>query len=409
MIALYIFICLITAAFFAGLETGLLSVNRMLLQEKCRKGQFSAKTAEFLLSKPERLLGTTLIGQNIANVTAAVLFNNFMHEIGYERLSWQGIAGIIGIAIIFLIFNDIIPKSFFRQHADTISVKLSGVLVVCYFIFFPVYLILNLIVKILLFLTGNHISRREEVRSKKDLRYLVNLVGKKLGIKQIDHRIIENIFDFRGQIAKEVMIPFHKLPVVYITNDLKDAVLLSIESGSRFIPVSEKRADNMIGYIDVNDLVWKKYPHIKKAVKQAVYYPETKQIPDLLLEMNKRNIDVVFLSNEYGGVSGMITPKQIVGEVIQFITEETSKKTVIQKIGKDHYRISGTADLEDVANELGISDFKKGYNNTLGGFLCEKIGKIPPVNFEYSSNGCTFKVTDKDSLHIKEIEVYKNV
>ena len=268
-------------------------------------------------------------------------------------------------------------------------------------------MILNLIVKIILFLTGNQNSRREEVKSKNDLRYLLNLIAKRLRLKQMDQRIIENIFDFRGQIAKEVMIPFHKLPVVYNTNELKDVVVLSIESGSRFIPVAEIRADNMIGYLDAHDLVWKKYTHIKKAIKKAIYYPETKQIPDLLLEMNKRNIDVVFLSNEYGGVSGMITPRQIVGEVVQFITEKTTENSVIKKLGENHYRISGIADLEDVSNELGISDFKKGYNNTLGGYLCEQIGEIPPVNFEYSANGCVFKVTDKDSLHIKEIEVKK--
>lgn len=406
---IYILICLISAAFFAGIETGLLSVNRMLLQEKCSKGKYTAKTAEFLLSKPERLLGTTLIGNNIANVTAAVIFNNYMHNIGYERLSWQGITGILGITLIFLIFNDIVPKSFFRQHADTISVKMSGLLIIFYFIFLPVYLILNFIVRIILFLTGNHGNKREEVKSKNDLRYLVNLVGKKIGLKIIDQRIIENIFDFRDQIAKEVMIPFHKLPVVYITNEIKDAVILSIESGSRFIPVSEKRADNMAGYIDIHDLAWKEYSNIKKALKKAVYYPETKLIPDLLLEMNRKNIEVVFLSNEYGGVSGMITPEQIVGEVIQFITEESSQAVLIRKTENNHYIIAGTADLEDVSNELGLGSFNKGYNNTLGGFLCEKAGEIPPVDFEYTFNGCVFKVKDKDSLHIKEIEAYKKV
>jgi putative hemolysin len=404
---LYIFICLISAAFFAGIETGLLSVNRMLIQEKCSKGKIYAKTAEFLLSKPERLLGTTLIGNNIANVTAAVIFNNYMHDLGFERLSWQAITGIIGITLVFLIFNDIIPKSFFRQHADTVSVKLSSLLIIFYFIFLPAYLIFNFIVRIILFLTGNHGSKREEVRSKNDLRYLVNIVGKKLGLKTIDQRIIENIFDFRDQIAREAMIPFHKLPVVYSTNEIEDVVLLSIESGSRFIPVSEKRADNMIGYIDMHDLAWKKYPHIKKAIKRAVYYPETKLIPDLLLDMNSKNIDVVFLSNEYGGVSGMITPEKIVGEVVQFITEKSFRSSLIKKSEDNNYIISGAADLEDVSNELGIGNFKKGYNNTLGGFLCEHAGEIPPLGFEYAFNGYIFRIKDKDSLHIKEIEVIK--
>ena len=104
MIILYLLGCLMTAAFFAGMETGLLSVNRMLVQSKSERSLF-AKAVEFLLTKPERLLGTTLIGHNVANVTAAVIVTNYFESIGLQSYTW---IGLISMALIFLVFDDFI-------------------------------------------------------------------------------------------------------------------------------------------------------------------------------------------------------------------------------------------------------------------------------------------------------------
>ncbi len=401
MIFLYLLICTISAGFFAGLETGLLSANRMLIQEKKRRGVFHARCAEFLLAKPERLLAITLVGTNVANVTAAVLLTNFFDQIGLTHLAWLG---ILVMAFVFLLLNDLVPKSFFRRFADSLAVDLTPLLLAFYFLFLPVILVLNAIVKLILYATGHHVAKREELVSKRDLRFLVNLTAKRVGLTGDDQRIIEDIFDFRDQSAREVMIPFYRLPVVSIDQKLIDVVRLSMETGYRFIPVTELRTDNMVGYIDTCALLSRQQTSIREVMDQAHFYPETKLLPDLLLEMNRRGLNVVFLSDEYGGVAGMITPVQIVGDLLHGIPEEGDWEQQIELIETGRYRVLGNTDLQDLSHEVGVP-LKQGYNSTLGGYLCEKLGFIPKVGFAYEGAEHIFTVTRRDDRHILEIEI----
>jgi putative hemolysin len=403
VIFLYILVCTVSAGFFAGLETGLLAANRMIIQEKRRRGVLRARSAEFLLVKPERLLATTLVGTNIANVTAAVLLTNFFDQIGFAHLAWLG---ILIMAFVFLLLNDLVPKSFFRRFADTLAVQLAPLLLVFYYLFLPVNLVLNMLIKLILFFTGHNVARREELSSKRDLRFLINLTGKRVGLAADDQRIIEDIFDFRDQSAREVMIPFYKLPVINIDQKLVDVIRLSSETGYRFIPVTELRTDNMVGYIDTCTLLFKRRATVRSSMKEAVYFPETRLLPDLLLEMNRKALNVVFLSDEYGGVAGMITPVQIVGDLLHRIPEEGTWEQEIELLEPGRYRVLGSTDLQDLSHEAGVA-LKQGYNSTVGGFLCEKLGFIPDVGFIHEEAGYVFEVKKRDDRHVLELEIIR--
>lgn len=401
MIFIYLLICLVIAGFFAGMETGLLSANRMLIQARRSEGVLSARAAEFLLSKPERLLGTTLIGHNVANVTAAVLVTNHLESLHLTRFTWLA---ILAMTFVFLVFDDFIPKSYLRQHANTIAARLSPLLLVFYFVFLPLYLILNTIVKALLIFTGTHKAKREELTTRRDLRFMVNLTGKEAGLPTEDQRIIEDILHFRDQIAQEVMIPFHKLPVLTVGNSIVDVVRTSMESGQRFLPVSRHRTDNMIGYIDTSDLLVSDVSNIEEVMQKADFYPETRRLPDLLLDMNRKEEEVVFLVDEYGAIAGMITPNQIVADVVHYTPENGSFHGEIKRISQTRFRVNGEADLEDLSHELGIS-LTPSINSTVGGYLSERIGRIPAVGEVYEEAGCRFIVTARTDRSILRIDV----
>ena len=401
MIYAYLFICLVFAGLFAGLETGLLAVNRMLIQERTQRGVLIARAVEFLLSKPERLLGTTLIGHNIANVTAAVLLTNHFERSGLESYTW---VGILLMTFIFLVFDDFIPKSFFRTHSNTFAARLAPVLVGFYIVFLPIYIVLNNLVKAILFFTGRHKAQRVELRTRRDLRFVVNLTGKEAGLPVDDQKMIEDILHFRDQIAREVMVPFHKLPVLNLSQDTVDAVRLSMDSGHRFIPVSQQRTDNMVGYVDTTELLWKQETKVKDIMKKASFYPETRNIPDLLLDMNRKNQEVVFLVDEYGGIAGMITPSQIVADIVHFTPENGAVAEDITRLDSGNYLVSGEAALEDLSHELGMV-FSRGYTSTIGGYLSEKMGVIPDENSEYHEGGYIFRIDRRSERHIERVEI----
>ena len=403
MIALYLFICLILSSFFSGMETGMLGADRTLLEGKKRRGVLYARAAEYLLAKQDRLLGATLIGNNIANVSAAVMFTNFMERIGLERITSLG---ILLMTFIFMVFADIIPKSFFRQQADTVTVRLAPLLLCIYLLLLPVYLVLNAVALLLLFVLGQHVSRREELKSKRDIRFLVGMAGKELGLPEDDQKVIEDIFDFRDQSAREVMVPFHELPVINVQQTLQDVVQTAYQTGSRFIGVSELRTDNLIGYVDTRELLWKDGSSTREVMREALFYPETVRISDLLLTMNHKSLEVVFLSDEYGGVAGMVTPHHIVGDLLHYSPETGYEHEAITSLESGHYLVAGDTDLEDLCHGIGIT-LKKGHNDTVGGFLCERLGVIPEVGATHEEGEAIFTVTRRNSRHVEEVDVLR--
>ena len=402
-----ILMCTISAAFFAGLETGLLAADQLTLYLKKEKGIYYARAADFLLLKPERLLGTTLIGTNISVVSAAILVASTLREQGFESAAWLG---SLALTLFLLIFTEIIPKSFFRRRADTIAVRLAPVLVIFYFLFLPLEMILNGIVKAILLFSNPKAKRSKLPQSRDDLRLLVRLGSRESGLDRTEHRVFEDIFDFRTTLAREVMIPMHEYPVCSSTATIQEAVEISYTNGIRFLPVFEGRADNIIGYFSVEsllrlDLMAKRKRGIRELMRQAVFYPDVKRIPDLFLEMNRRKSDVVFLSDEYGAVSGLITPAEIASEIVGFVPGEVFQQAEdIEVLAPGHYIAAGVADIEDLYHETGIP-LKKSNYDTVGGFICEQLGRIPEIGTTYKHGGFLYTVLERDERHIIKIEI----
>ena len=402
-----ILMCTISSAFFSGLETGLLAADQLTLYLKKEKGIYYARAADFLLLRPERLLGTTLIGTNISVVTAAVLVASTLREQGFESAAWLGSLALI---LFLLIFTEIIPKSFFRRRADTIAVRLAPVLVIFYFLFLPLAMILNGIIKAILLFSSPKAKRSKLPQSRDDLRLLVRLGSRESGLDRTEHRVFEDIFDFRTTLAREVMIPMHEHPVCASTATIQEAVEISYTNGIRFLPVFEGRADNIIGYFNVEsllrlDLKAKRRRGIRELMTEAVFYPDVKRIPDLFLEMNRRKIDVVFLSDEYGAVSGLITPAEIASEIVGFVPGEVFQQAEdIEVLAPGHYIVAGVADIEDLYHETGIP-LKKSNYDTVGGFICEQLGRIPEIGTTYEHGGYLYTVLERDERHIIKIKI----
>ena len=409
MTYLILLACTVGSAFFSGLETGLLAADQLTLYLKKEKGITYARAADFLLLRPERLLGTTLIGTNICVVTAAIVVASALRESGFESAAWLG---SLALSVFLLVVAEIIPKSFFRRRADGIAVRLAPVLVVFHFLFLPLAVILNGIVKSILLFSGRRTTSSKLPQSRDDLRLLVRLGSRESGLGRSEHRVFEDIFDFRTTLAREVMIPMHEYPVCASTSTIEEAVQISYTNQIRFLPVFESRADNVIGYLDVESLLRLEYKaksrrRIRDLMTEAVFYPDIKRIPDLLLEMNRRKLEVVFLSDEYGAVTGLITPAEIASEIVGFVPGEAFQQNdEISILGPGHYILAGITDIEDLYHDTGIP-LRKLNSDTVGGFICEHLGRIPEVGTAFEHGGYLFEVLERDDRHIIRIEITK--
>jgi len=402
MIVIVEIICLLFSAFFSGMETGLLAADKLRIYSREKEGKGWAKTADFLLSKPERLLGTTLIGTNIAVVTSAILLNNYLRLNHSEAYA---LTGSLALTILFLIFAEIIPKSFFRQYANTITVRLAPLLYVFFIIFYPVSFLLNIVVRIIMILLGQGKIISRLPKSKADFRILMHLSSKESGFAYDDYRAIDDILDFDETLAQEAMIPLHKYPVFHISTRIPDVLRVAGEMNQRFFPCYSRRADDIVGYIDINDFIQDKADSISAIMREPIFYPETKPLPDLLSAMVSKKIEVVFLTDEYGAIVGIVTHQEIAAEIMGTIPGNihTTKESVIAK-GNNQYNVEGTADLEYFCHITGLS-IQKENTETVGGYLCEKLGYIPKAGTTYEDKYVKYTVLESDKRAIIQIRV----
>ena len=396
--------CLIIASFFAGIETGLLSADKLNIYSNKEHGKSWAKAADFLLKKPERLLGTTLVGTNAAVVTSAVVLNNYL-RINYS--SGAAFSGSLILTVIYLLFSEIIPKTFFKRYSDTITVRLAAFLLFFYYIFIPFTFLLNILVKVLMFLLGQKSIDEKLPRSRDDFRLLMHLSSRESGLGYDDYRTIDDILDFSMTLASEAMIPLHKYPLFHIDTKPLYIIKAAGEMNQRFFPCYEMRTDNIIGYIDVQDFIFSGNKSIKQILHDPVFYPEVKPLPDLLNSMVERNLDVVFLCDEYGGISGMVTHLQISSEIIGAIPGDlhTVREDII-RIDKNSFIAAGSTDLEYFSHVINLK-IKKGSNETLGGYICEKMGIIPEIGKVFVEDRIKYTILDGDNLSISSIKVEK--
>ncbi|MDC7220774.1 MAG: hemolysin family protein [Spirochaetales bacterium] len=402
MILLIELICLLVASFFAGMETGLLSADKLKIYSQKEKKVIWAQSAHFLLEKPERLLGTTLIGTNVAVVTSSVVLNNYL------RTRYSATTAVIGslvLAVIYLLFSEIIPKTFFRRYADTVTVKLTPVLRVFFFFFFPISFILNTVVKVLLFLLGQKQGSRKLAHSREDFRLLMHLSGRESGFGYDEFKTIDDILDFDSTLAMDAMIPLHQISLYDIKSSPSELITEGELTNHRYLPVYRDRVDNIIGYVDVEDFCYGENLSAEQILHEPTFFPEVKPLSELLEIMVTQSLALVFLCDEYGGISGIITHQKIASEIVGSIpgNTHTVKEDVIQ-LDEKVFLASGNTDLQHLSHILGIT-IPKGHNQTLGGYLCEKLGLIPASGTDWDEGKARYIVVDADKLHIRNVRI----
>jgi len=377
-------------------------ISLSFIQKEIKNGSILFPLIFYYL--PERLLGTTLIGTNLSVVTSAILLSSHLRRQGFHNLNW---IGTLLLSLIFLIFSEIIPKTFFRKYANTLSIKLAPLLVVFYFLFYPVLRILNFTIRIILIISGRYKKNDTVFGSKEDLRILVKLGSRELGVPLFEQGMIDDIFDFRERMAREVMIPLHELPVIDYRSSIEDLYNSFINTHMRYVAVSKKRTDNIVGYIDVEDVIYENAEEIENIVRKAVYYPDTKKIAALFQDMIQEKNKVVFLSDEYGGTSGMITVNEIASEIIGYFPGEINQEIEdIRLVGNNHYIVDGTTGIDELYHKTEIK-LQEGAYDTIGGFLSDKFGKIPEKGVTAEIDGLFFRVLDRDDRHVKSVEILK--
>ena len=322
-----------------------------------------------------KMLSAILIGNNIVNLSASSIATTL--AISMFGNYGAGIATGI-ITFLILIFGEVSPKTLSTIKADSISMKIAGIINVLMIVLTPVIFLINKLSLGVLFLFGVKASDGNRVMTEEELRTIVD-VGQETGVIEDEERaMIHNVFDFGDAEAKEVMIPRIDMTFVHIDADYNEVLKIYKQDMFTRLPVYEESTDNVVGIINMKDLLLIENTDnfsIRDIMREPYFTYEHKNTSDLFLEMKKSSISLAIVLDEYGVTAGLI--EEIVGEIRdEYDTDEIDD---ITRLSDREYLVLGSANLEDVSDELNLHLESDDYD-TIGGYCLEKLDHLPERN-----------------------------
>lgn len=408
-------ILLFLSAFFSSAETALTTVNKLRIRALAEEENKRARRVLSLIENPTKMLSAILICNNIVNLSASSLTTTYAfsicHRLGFED-STSLAAGIATgiITILILIFGEITPKNLATRNAEKMSLHYAGFISFLTKLFTPVIFIVNQFARFFLFLLRIDDSKNENSITEDELRTFVDVSHEEGIIESEERQMITNIVDFGDSLAKDVMIP--RMDIAMVRSDISYNELMAAFTESKYarMPVYEDTIDNIIGIINLKDIVFykgnKDSLDIKSLIRDAYMTYEYKNISELFMDMRRDSISMTIVLDEYGALAGLITMEDLIEEIVGELRDEydDDEEDEIQKISDTKYIILGSTSLDDIDDTLGLSLESDDYDS-IAGHVINLLQHFPEVNETAEDEYATYTVLQVDGNRIDKLQI----
>lgn len=399
---------LFLSAFFSCSETALTTVNRIRIRTLIEEGNKKAVTLGKVIENPGKMLGAILIGNNIVNISSSSLATVLAIEILGD--TGAGVATGI-ITLLVLIFGEITPKTLATLNAEKIALFVAGIIYSLMWILTPAIYIVNKLSHVVLRLMRVNPDNKATAITETELRTIVE-VGHEEGILETEeHQMINNVFEFGDSRARDIMVP--RIDMIFVSVDSTYQELLDIYEEYHYtrLPVYEESSDNVIGIINIKDLLLYKPEQefsVKNYLRDAYFTYESKRLSELLLEMKKTSVNIAIVLDEYGVTAGLITLEDLLEEIVGEIRDEydEDEEEIFKTIAENEYLVDGQIKLGDL-NDLLESELTSEDYDSLGGYIMEHLDRLPEENDDLTSDGFRFHVEALDKNRIKKVRIYR--
>lgn len=402
-------ILLLLSAFFSSAETAMTTVNKIYIMSLVNEGNKRAKTLQKIIDNPGKLLSTILIGNNIVNLSASSLATTWTTRVLGN--AFVGIATGI-LTLLILLFGEITPKTMATLYAEKLSMAYAPIIYLLMKVLTPVIFIVNRLSNGILYVLGVDPKGKQSTMTEQELRTIVDVSHEDGVIESEEKKMIYNVFDFGDSRAKDVMVPRIDMSFIDVNATYEELLNSFKEDGYTRYPVYEDSTDNIIGTINMKDLLlWdpKEKFSIRDILRKPYFTYEHKSTAALLMEMKQYSVNFVIVLDEYGATAGMITMEDLLEEIVGEIRDEYDADEVedMQEIVPDReYTAQGSAKLDDLNEALGLKLDSEDYDS-VGGYIIEKLDYFPKEGESYiTEDGVKLVVDATEKNRIEAVHIY---
>jgi CBS domain containing-hemolysin-like protein len=404
-----LFICLMLSAFFSSSETAFISLSKYRLQNMLDNNIRGADKVAALVSKPERLLSTVLLGNNFVNIAASALATVLAISTFGER--YGVIIATVTLTIVILIFGEVTPKTAATRHADKIAVAFARPIGFLSWLFTPLVTLLSWIASGFMKLLGGGAIYHRSLFNEEEIRTMIDVGHKEGTVESTEAEMLHAVFDFRDRPVSEVLVP--RPEVVALEKGTPLTTFFEIYQKfpmSRF-PVFQENMDNVVGILSIKDVLMaqarnevKMEGPIDSLIRPAYFAPESKPIGELFNEMRDKNFRMCVVIDEHGGTAGIVSLSRLMEEIVGPVGDELSRaEKDFESINEYTFQVDGGMRIHEANDEMALGLPEADDYETVAGFIMKRLGQIPRQGQVLRHDSLKLVVTRMRGKKIEEV------
>lgn len=404
---LAVVVLIILSMIFSSSESAFLSINRLRIRFLRSKKDRGAIRVGRLLDRKEQLLNTVLVGNNIVNIAITALLTSLALQLFGS--SGVGIATLAS-TVVLLIFGEITPKTVGSRHPEPVAFLFSGLISFSMKLLSPLVFVFSGFARLASRALGIKSNQKTVSFTEDEIKNFID-VGEEEGVlEQDEKRMMHRVFRFTDLAAKDIMVPRTKIVAISLTTSYHSIIELAQQSRLSRFPVYRQNLDDIVGVLYIKDMMFYQGKSdnffVQDIMRPPLYIVGTKKMSSVqqMLRENRQSLAVVI--DEYSGTDGILTTEDISREIFGTVGDEFYQARMPQtvELARGEALVDGAIRLTEVAERFGCSLHSEFYE-TLGGYLSEKLDKVPVEGDFYREQGMLFTVKEADATRILTIHV----
>ena len=396
---------LVGSALFSAAEMALSSANRMRLAAAAEEGSRSASWAVDLLDRYEDTLSTILIGNNLCNIGSDSLVTVLAMTLLGAR--YNGLASAlttVAVTLIVLFFCESAPKIVAKKNANRTAVRLSGLLTALTTLLYPLILLLRLLMRVLTAPLKGEAPADDEEEAAAELQSIIETVEDEGVIDADQSELLLSALDFSHGSVMDVMTARVDVEALDIRGDWRELLLDRPEPPYSRVPVYDGSIDDIVGVLYLNRffraLLDDPNADMRKYLMKPLYLYKTTKLPDALSRFRRSQQHLAIVTDEYGGMLGVVTLEDVLEQLVGEIWDETDEvETEIVERPDGAFEVDGDLPIADFAELLEIGEETLNTDSaTAGGWTIEKFQTFPKAGEELVAEG----------VHVKVLSMYED-
>ena len=400
--SLAILVLIALSAFFSSSEIAMFSLARHRVESLVEDGVPGAAVVQELKSDPHRLLITILVGNNIVNIAMSSIATGLFAI--YLSQGQAVLAATFGITTLVLLFGESAPKSYAVENTESWALRIASPLKYSELALLPLVVVFDYLTRIVNRVTGGRSAIETTYVTRDEIQNMIQ-TGEREGVIEEDEReMFQRIFRFNRTIAKEVMTPRLDMTAVPKDATLDEAIETCVQSDHERIPVYEGNLDNIIGIVTLRDLIREKdygegASDLTDVVQPTLHVPESKNVDELLEEIQDNRMRMVIVIDEFGTTEGLITLEDMVEEIVGDILEGDEEEP-FEFVEDDVVIVRGEVNIDEVNETLDL-DLPEGEEfETLAGFIFNRAGRLVEEGETIEYDSITIRIEQVDNTRI---------